>query len=162
MSIEGRKAEEGTLIKEKGSFHNLPSGESCLAPVEGTANGTFIVDASFLEKVDKPIKLTVKEGYVVDIRGGKTAAKLKKLLKSIGDKNAYNIAELGIGTNDKAKITGEILEDEKVLGTAHIALGNNISYGGKINVPIHLDGVFFKPTIFVDDKKIMENGKLLI
>ena len=73
-----------------------------------------------------------------------------------------NIAEFSIGTNEKAKITGITLEDEKVLGTAHIALGNNKSYGGKVDVPLHLDGVFYSPTIFVDKKKIMEKGKLLI
>ncbi|MCK4520976.1 MAG: aminopeptidase, partial [Nanoarchaeota archaeon] len=92
----------------------------------------------------------------------KEALKLKNILRKVKDKNAYSVAELGIGTNNKAKITGNILEDEKAMGTAHIALGNNKSYEGKIDVPIHVDGVFFKPTIIVDDKKIMENGKLLI
>jgi leucyl aminopeptidase (aminopeptidase T) len=152
MSIRSRKPLFGCLTNKKGSFHNLPAGECCLAPLEGSTNGVFVVDASFLGKVDKPIKVVVKDGFAISISGGKVASKLKKVLDSVKDKNAYNIAELGIGTN----------EDEKVLGTAHIAVGNNISYGGKIDVPIHLDGVFRKPTIFVDKKKIMENGKLLI
>jgi leucyl aminopeptidase (aminopeptidase T) len=162
MDIAGRFSDGGVLPNRKGSFHNLPSGEACLAPIEGTTNGTLIVDASFLEKVDKPINIKIVDGYAVSIEGGKTALKLKKALDSVKDKNAYAVAELGIGTNDKAKIIGKILEDEKVLGTAHIAFGNNKSYGGKIDVPIHLDGVFLKPTIFVDDIKIMQNGKLLI
>ena len=83
------------------------------------------------------------------------------VLDSVG-KEARNIAEFGIGTNDKAKITGNILEDEKVIGTCHIALGNNAGFGGKINVQLHLDGIIKKPTIWVDNKKIMENGKFLI
>ena len=162
MGIKGRKLFFGCLCNKKGSFHNLPSGETCLAPLECTTNGVLIVDASMagVGKVSS-LKIIVKDGFAVDIIG-KKSGKLKKVLDSVKDKNAYAIAELGIGTNDKAKITGKILEDEKVLGTAHIALGNNKSYGGKIDVPIHIDGVFRKPTIWVDNKKIMDNGKLLI
>lgn len=164
MSIEGRKCFGGAgIYHEKGAFGNLPAGEACLGPVEGTTNGVFIVDASIggIGKVDKPIKVDVKGGYAVKIEGGKSAEKLRNMLKGLG-KEAYNIAELGIGTNDAAKISGNVLEDEKVLGTAHIALGNNLYYGGHVDVPIHTDGVFFKPTIWLDDKVIMEKGKLLI
>jgi len=68
---------------------------------------------------------------------------------------------LGVGTNPKAKITGNVLEDEKVFGTAHIALGNNTAFEGKVDVPVHVDGVFTKPTIFLDKKKIIEKGVFL-
>ena len=77
-------------------------------------------------------------------------------------KNAYKIEEFGIGTDPKAKLSGIVLEDEKVKGTVHFALGNDLSYGGKNNVPIHLDGVIRKPTIIVDKKTIMKNGKFII
>jgi leucyl aminopeptidase (aminopeptidase T) len=73
-----------------------------------------------------------------------------------------NIAELGIGTNHEASVSGNILEDEKVMGTIHVAFGNNISMGGTCNVGIHIDGVVTKPTVFIDQKKIMDNGSLLI
>ncbi len=135
-----------------------------MAPQEGTSNGIFIIDKSIagLGEVDKPVKITVKDGFATKIEGGTSATQFLKMLESVNDKNAFNIAELGIGTNDKAKIIGNVLEDEKVLGTIHIALGNNTAFGGSIKVPIHIDGVISKPTIFVDNKKIMENGKLLI
>ena len=106
--------------------------------------------------------MIVKKGFVVDIQGGEEALELKKMLENFNNKKVYNIAELGIGTNDKAIISGNVLEDEKVLGTAHIAVGNNTAYGGKCNAPCHLDGVFRNPTIFADDKKIMEKGRLLV
>jgi len=77
-------------------------------------------------------------------------------------KEAYNIAELGIGTNDQAIVTGEILEDEKVMGTAHIALGNNISMGGTCNVGIHVDGVFLNPNIEIDGMVLLDKGILKI
>lgn len=151
------------IYNEKGRWGNLPAGEVCLAPVEETANGVFIADASFggIGTVDKDIIIEVKQGYASSIKGGESAEHLKEMLKKAG-KKAYNIAELGIGTNEKAQITGIALEDEKVLGTAHIALGNNLSYGGSVDVPLHLDGIFNKPTILVDNKQIMEKGKLLV
>ena len=77
-------------------------------------------------------------------------------------KGARNIAEFGIGTNDSAKLSGVLLEDEKVMGTVHLALGNNITMGGTFNVPIHLDGIIKKPTVYLDGKLLMKSGKLLI
>ena len=164
FSINDRKSfgRNSGLFTRKGAFGNLPTGEIFIAPVEGTANGTFIADASFagIGKLEKPIKIYVENGSVVKIEGDK-AEVLDGVLDSVG-KEARNIAEFGIGTNDKAKITGNILEDEKVIGTCHIALGNNAGFGGKINVQLHLDGIIKKPTIWVDNKKIMENEKFLI
>ncbi|MBW2977308.1 aminopeptidase [Candidatus Woesearchaeota archaeon] len=152
------------LYHEKGDWGNLPAGEAGMAPVEGKTEGVFVVDASMagIGKLKEPIKVIVKQGFVVDIQGGEEALELKKMLENFNDSKVFNIAELGIGTNDKAQITGNVLEDEKVLGTAHIAFGNNTAYGGRCDAPCHLDGVFKNPTIYVDDKKIMENGKLLI
>ncbi|MAG08428.1 leucyl aminopeptidase [Candidatus Woesearchaeota archaeon] len=149
---------------KKGKWGNLPDGEAYFAPLEGSSKGVFIVDASMagIGKLKEPVKIEVREGYATKIEGKEEAEKLKRLLQSFNDKSVYNIAELGIGTNDKAIITGIVLEDEKVLGTAHIAFGNNVSYGGSVNAPCHLDGVFFKPTIVVGNKKIMEDGKLLV
>ena len=165
FSIKGRKSigSEG-LFHKKGQSGNLPTGETFLAPVEGTANGVFIVDGSMaglgLVK-NAGLRIEVKNGYATKITGGAIAKNLSKMLDAVG-KNARNIAEFGIGTNDNAKLSGLILEDEKVMGTVHIALGNNVSMGGNVNVPIHLDGVMKKPTVYLDDKLLMENGKLLV
>lgn len=164
FSIKRRSAwgrDSGTYDR-KGSFGNLPAGEVFIAPVEGTANGIFIVDASYagIGKLKKPIKVKVKDGFAIDLNGYK-AKKLERLLDSVG-KDARNIAEFGIGTNPKAKISGNILEDEKVAGTCHIALGNNAGFGGDVDVQLHLDGIIKKPTIWIDKKKILNNDKLLI
>lgn len=165
FSINGRAA-----IASKGLFHakgesgNLPTGETFLAPVEGTAEGVFIVDGSMaglgLIK-NANILIKVKNGYATDIKGGASAKKLTAMLDKVSRK-ARNIAEFGIGTNDSAKLSGILLEDEKVLGTVHIALGNNVSMGGSVNIPIHLDGVIKKPTVYLDDKLLMKAGKLLV
>jgi leucyl aminopeptidase (aminopeptidase T) len=164
FSILGRGshgADSGRLL-EKGAFGNLPAGEAYIAPVEGTANGVFIADGSVggIGKV-ADVKVEVRKGFAVSISGSKST-EIKKRLDSVDDINAYNIAELGIGTNDKAIITGCTLEDEKVLGTCHIALGNSKSFGGQTDVPIHIDCVISAPTIWIDDLLLMEKGKLLI
>jgi len=166
INISGRKAQghESGIFTKKGDFGNLPEGETFIAPMQKGTNGIYVVDSSqsSIGKLKNPIKITVKEGFATRIEGKTEAKKLKKILDSVKDKNAFNVAEFGIGTNKKAKITGNILEDEKVFGTCHIALGKNSSFGGDVEVPIHLDGIIKKPTIFVDGKKIMEKGKLVI
>ncbi len=165
FSIEGRTAYASKgLFHAKGESGNLPTGETFLAPVENTANGVFVVDGSMagLGLIKKAnIKIEVENGYATKITGGTLASKLKKQLDSVG-KDARNIAEFGIGTNDSAKLSGILLEDEKVMGTIHIALGNNVSMGGSINVPIHLDGVVKKPTVWLDGNLLMKDGKLLV
>jgi aminopeptidase len=165
FSIAGRKAYASKgLFHAKGESGNLPTGEAYLAPVEGTANGVFLVDGSMaglgLIK-NSNIRIEVENGYATKISGGILAKKLNVMLDKVG-KDARNIAEFGIGTNDSAKLSGVLLEDEKVMGTIHIALGNNVSMGGSVNVPIHLDGVVKKPTVWMDSKLLMRDGKLLI
>ena len=88
----------------------------------------------------KPIRVEVKDGFAINISGGVQAKKLDATLNKYGQL-ARNIAEFGIGTNYKAKLSGVLLEDEKVMGTIHIALGDNKSMGGTVDIPIHLDGV---------------------
>ena len=153
------------LYHKKGSFGNLPAGEVGFAPIEKKTNGILVIDKTMagIGKLKKPIRMLIKNGFARKIEGGKEAHKLKRLLKNFKNNNVYNIAEFAIGTNYKARISGITLEDEKVFGTAHIALGDNTSYpGGKIKAPTHLDGVISKPTLIADNKKIMEQGILLI
>jgi leucyl aminopeptidase (aminopeptidase T) len=161
MNIKGRSPLRDTgLYHKRGEWGNLPAGEVCLAPVEGTTRGTLVID-SMGTIVTKPLKVTVKNGWAQKFVGP-DAAKLEEKLKA-ADENAYNIAELGIGTNPKARVTGAILEDEKVLGTVHVALGDNTSYvGGHTKSNIHLDGILFQPTVWVDKRQLLKNGKLLV
>jgi len=161
MSIEDRPPLRDTgLYHKPGDWGNLPAGEDCLAPVEGTTKGTLVID-SMGATVTHPLRVTIQDGWARKF-DGPDAAKLEDILKS-ADKNAYNIGELGIGTNPKARITGKVLEDEKVLGTVHIALGDNTSYaGGHTKSKIHLDGILFQPTVKVDKRLLMRQGRLLI
>ena len=162
INIEGRECHADTgLVHNPGDFSNLPAGEAYIAPVEGTANGIIVVDGAMVGKVKKPIKIVVEDGFATQITGDRSAEELEKLLEPFGQPGR-NIAELGIGTNHKAQIVGSVLEDEKVMGTVHMALGDNKSMGGNVSVQSHLDGILLKPTLWIDDKKIMENGELKI
>jgi leucyl aminopeptidase (aminopeptidase T) len=157
------------LLDKKGSFGNLPAGELFLAPDEGKTEGTLVIDGALagVGRVDRPIRITVNDGQGRKIAGGASAAGFRKMLAAASRKlkrpdNVYNIAELGIGLNPKAKLIGNPLEDEKVMGTVHVALGDNSTFGGKVQAGIHVDGILLKPTLTVGGKLVMEGGKLKV
>jgi aminopeptidase len=166
FSKKGRKALPDTgILTKKGSFGNLPAGEVFLAPVEGTANGRLILEWGPTRQLASPVTLTVRDGIVMDVSGeDEYALQLHKKLSERPENR--NIAELGIGTNDAAKRPDNILESEKILGTIHLALGDNSSFGGKVKTPFHQDFVFFKPTVtltYKDNSRqdILKTGRLL-
>jgi leucyl aminopeptidase (aminopeptidase T) len=164
LDISTRPSHEDTgLTHKKGEYTNLPAGEAYLAPLEGKAEGMLVVDGSMagIGLLHRPLIIEISKGYATKISGGPEASALKRLLKPFG-KPGHNIAELGVGTNYKAKVTGLVLEDEKVLGTIHIALGDNMSMGGKVHVASHLDGVVLSPTLEVDGKVILDGGRLTV
>ena len=157
FSIKGRVVENNNaVIRKRGAFSNLPDGEVSLSPEEGTANGIIAIDSAG-EYAKPRTKVLVMNGLAIDITNKN--CKLSEIFDKV--KNSRNIAELGIGTNKKAKFMRSILNDEKIFGTAHIAFGSNISYNGKIYSSVHIDVIQFKPTIWVDNKLIMRNGKLI-
>ena len=162
LSIGGREgiADDGDLTAP-GAFGNLPAGEGFIAPLEGRAQGRLVVDGSvWLGRLDDPLVLEFEDGYAVDI-SGEEAERFQSLLEPYG-REAFAVAELGIGTNEAARLTGNVLEDEKILGTIHLAVGDNHSFGGTIRVPSHQDGVVLAPTVTVDDDLVLHDGRLLV
>lgn len=162
IGVDGRqgRGRKGGIYDEPGAWGNLPCGEAFIAPVEETSTGKYVVDASHagVGRVEEPIVFDVEEGCVTKISGGREAAKLIKTLEGVGDPLAFNLAEFGIGCHPGAKIRGTTLEDEKSLGTCHLALGRNLPFGGTTDVGIHLDGVIRKPTVFLDKRLVLEEG----
>ncbi|MGC9310519.1 MAG: aminopeptidase, partial [Candidatus Aenigmatarchaeota archaeon] len=136
----GREVHLSDGIIREGDSINLPDGEVYFAPLENSVNGRIVVDGCAspdtegefgkIGQVTEPLVLTVKEGRVIKIEGGRHAEILKNSLKALNDSGAYQIAELGIGINPKAKLTQKILESEKAAGTVHFALGENCGFGG--------------------------------
>ncbi|WP_422447378.1 aminopeptidase [Thermoanaerobacterium sp. DL9XJH110] len=162
MNIEGRKGIESTgRYLEKGQSGNLPSGEAYIAPVEGSAEGKILVDGSIvgLGRLKSPILLEIRKGLLMDARGDGA----KEWLEMLGSSDAArNVAEFGIGTNPNAVLSGNILEDEKILGTIHVAFGSNNTFGGRVSAGVHLDAVVMNPTIYIDGRLILDKGRLVV
>jgi leucyl aminopeptidase (aminopeptidase T) len=161
LDLSGREAiPDAGELTEPGAFGNLPCGEGFISPVTG--NGTLVVDGSMagIGLVDEPVELVVEGGHLTSARGGQGMA-FMELLTVHGD-DGTNVAELGIGTNEKATLTGNILEDEKILGTCHVAFGASAGIGGSVQVPVHLDVVVTGPTVELDGEPLVREGKLLV
>jgi leucyl aminopeptidase (aminopeptidase T) len=149
---------EGCFSSGKECEVEVPGGEVYVAPLETSANGVLVNE--FRDYNIQNLKLYFKEGKVVNFEAKKGSNVFRNLLdKAEGDKD--KIAEFGIGINYGMKLTGYRIYDEKALGTAHIAIGNNIHLGGVNKASIHLDFVLNKPSIEVDNVPLMEKGKLL-
>src|SRR5262245_17384523 len=161
LDLSGRDAiPDAGELTERGAFGNLPCGEGFIAPADGW--GTLVVDGSIagVGRMEEPAELVVEGGHLTAARGGQ-GMELMDLLTAHGE-DGTNVAELGIGTNEKAILTGEVLEDEKILGTAHVAFGASAAIGGTIQVPVHLDCVVMKPTVELDGEAIVRDGELLV
>jgi leucyl aminopeptidase (aminopeptidase T) len=163
LTIEGRKAvpDNGELT-EPGAFGNLPCGEGFVSPRHDAGGGTLFVDGTIasIGIPGEPVELSVVDGALVGATG-EMGEELLRQLHAAGP-DGHRVAELGVGTNERAILTGELLEDEKILGTVHVAFGASAGIGGEIQVPVHLDCVVMKPTLTVDGREVIREGELLV
>jgi 2,5-dihydroxypyridine 5,6-dioxygenase len=165
MELCGRKGKAQTGFADRpGTFSGLPDGESTVAPKEGTTQGC-IVNPYIIDKigqVDEPFRMEIKDGFIVNVEGGKQAARLLDLFEK-SDPNARRAAsQFALGMNPDCRVIPDTKEVSKRLGTLHVAMGDNISLGGTVQSGLHIDIVILNPTVWLDDKKILENGKLFI
>ena len=162
---QGRHAEgDDGLLAADGAFGNLPAGEAYLAPLEGESHGTMVIEWGPTARLTSPLTLTIADGQVVRIDGDDPLRKRLEV-KFAENPNCRNLAELGIGTNDKASRPDNVLEAEKILGTIHLALGDNTGFGGTVAAPFHEDYVFYQPTVTLvlpdgSQEIIIDNGSL--
>ncbi len=164
--IEGRVANVLTNIPEPGELAPVPDIEVNVVPVTGSAEGTLIADASVpylgIGILEEPIVCSVREGYIVEMTGGAQADLLRQHLESFGDRHCFNVAELGVGLNPNARLTGEMLEDEGVMGTIHIGIGTSHTLGGEVVAPTHYDLIMWQPTIAVDGRVVQRDKEVLV
>ena len=158
LDVSDRKwiLDDGDYSKPK-KFGNLPAGSIYIAPKENNVEGKVVFNS--FKGLGEGI-LTIKNGKAIEFRG-ELGEKLKATLLPHGDP-AFTVAAFGIGTNPNAKVTGNTLEDEKALGSVFLAFGRNVDIGGQNDAPIHEEVIILEPTLEVDAKPIMVNGKLLI
>jgi leucyl aminopeptidase (aminopeptidase T) len=150
------------LLHTPGKYGNLPAGEAFLAPLEGTTQGVLIAEWSQTDRLAKPLALWVRDGLLHEVEGSGPAAELLRRKIRENPLNA-NVAELGVGTNPGAKRPDNILESEKILGTVHVAFGDNLGFGGTVSTPFHQDYVVFKASLTAQlpggrEKAILRDG----
>jgi leucyl aminopeptidase (aminopeptidase T) len=160
LSLDGRTAicDDGNL-QAPGAFGNLPAGEAYIAPCENKANGRIVFDGSLSEwgMLKRPLTVVLEEGRAINIEGGAAGRWLLETLDA-GGPNGRVIAELGIGTNAGAVVSGLVLEDEKAAETLHFAFGGNTNIGGENRASVHLDAVVLKPRVELDGVVILDHG----
>ncbi|MEK6711533.1 MAG: leucyl aminopeptidase [Nitrospinota bacterium] len=162
----GRRANELTDIPGPGEIAPVPTIEVNFAPLEGTAEGTLVVDASIpflgVGPLREPIALRVERGFVTKVEGGgEQGRRFEAGVSAHGDPNCWNVAEFGIGLNPNARITGRALMDEGVMNTAHVAIGTSRMLGGAVTAAAHYDMVFWEPTLEIDGKIVYRGDKIL-
>jgi leucyl aminopeptidase (aminopeptidase T) len=142
------------LVHAPGEFSNLPAGEVFVSPE--TANGTYVVDGTMMPHglLDAELRFEVEDGYVTHISDDAVREQVEEGAASVG-RDAYNLAELGIGTNvGVSELMGSVLLDEKAAGTVHVAIGDDASIGGDTEAPLHLDGIVRDPTVYADGEEV--------
>ncbi len=157
VRLDGRTAVPITgMARQPGERTGCPDIEAFIAPIEGTAEGVVVVDASasIAGVLDDPITVTIEQGRAVTIVGGSQIGQIAEALENAGIPEVFVLAELAFGLNPEGIIRGVIVEDEGVAGTGHIALGSNIHFGGANNAPLHLDFVFRQPRLWLDDHEV--------
>lgn len=166
LSIRGRGANVLTNVPAPGELGPVPDIEVNVVPVTGSPQGRLVADASVpylgIGLLAEPILCDIQGGLVTGIDGGAQAAVLRAELESYGDPACFNVAELGIGLNPNARLTGEMLEDEGVLGTIHVGIGTSHTLGGEVVAPTHYDLLMWEPTIEVDGQVIQRGREILV
>ena len=167
MDLSGRKGNAHPGIARKpGQFTTVPNIEASTSPVEGKTEGILVGDGSIpyydIGVLKEPVYMTVKEGRVVDIKGEAQAETISGIMAAQDDPNVYNIAQLAFGMNPKCVMSGIMLDDEGVYGTAHIGIGTSTLLGGKIKTKMHFDILMWKPTLELDGKVVLKEGEWLI
>jgi aminopeptidase len=161
LDLTGRQGipDDGDLTAP-GSFGNLPCGEGFVAPLSGEGTVATRSLASIGLVQGHPALLTIEGGRLTQAAGPE-GERLYELLTGAGEQGT-NLAELGVGTNDRARLTGNILEDEKILGTVHVAFGASAGIGGTVAVPIHLDVVVTDATLTIGDTTVLDAGRYVL
>ncbi|RLJ70759.1 leucyl aminopeptidase (aminopeptidase T) [Hydrogenivirga caldilitoris] len=164
FSVKGRKGIADTgLFHNPGEFGNLPAGEAFTAPIETEAYGRLVILYAPDRELERPITMKFIDGGVESIEGFEDYRYfIEDIFKKMPE--ARFIAEFGVGTNPKASRPDNLLEAEKILGTVHVAIGDNHTFGGLNKVGFHTDYVVFKPTVLIGgkgwEKKLLLKGEL--
>lgn len=143
----------------------FPDGEAGISPVESTSDGTVVCDIAMLAagigRVDAPVTIRIAKGRITEITGGRSAEQFRRFIEQFGDDAAYELAEVSVGMNPKIKLTGN-KADKKSAGTAHVGFGANTDTAGVNHSKLHMDGVLDKPTLRIDGRLVVDDGRIVV
>ena len=163
------KLDDNGICNRPRMLTNLPAGKVFILPKEGTMNGTIVIDGSWDSTlIDEPVEFIVEDGTVIDVKGGSLAATIRqsygevaKKLKTKDRESVWTVAEFGFGMNPNARLVGNVLEDEKRMGSCYFSIGDNSGLGGSSNAGIHISGVLAEPSVWLDDTCLTESGEFM-
>ena len=162
-SARGRRGNALCGVVEKGEFSTVPTIEANVSPLEGTAEGVIVADASIpylgIGVLEEPVRCLVEHGRIVSISGGRQAETLRADLEAKRDPNVFNVAEMGVGLNPCCRFCGFMLEDEGVRGSVHIGIGTSITLGGTVRAACHYDLIMTGATVVADGRTLLKNGE---
>jgi leucyl aminopeptidase (aminopeptidase T) len=165
------KLDDSGICNRPRMITNLPAGKIFVMPKEGSMNGRIVIDGSWdASLLEEPIEFVIEDGLVIDVLGGSIAANIRQefgeassRIKNKKDRElVWTVAEFGMGMNEEARLIGNVLEDEKKLGTCYFALGDNSNLGGHSDVGIHVSGVLKLASVWLDDNQILDNGNFIV
>lgn len=164
-SVEGRPGRVlHGLAREDGDYMAPPDIEAGTAPVETSSEGIVVVDADLLfmgrGPLPSPVVLRFEAGELTGVEG-EESGRLHEMLGRCADERMANLAEVSMAFNPSGRVCGVAMETESSRGTAHIALGNSIAYGGTVDAVAHLDCVMRDATLELDGRPVMVAGELV-
>lgn len=142
-------------------------GQISVAPDFGSIQGTIVFDGSLVPPVgllEGPIRLDVDQGVIKQVEGGKQAKVFKKWLREFNDPQMFKLAHISYGFNPGAKLTGNILEDERVWGATEWGIGNvgpSLLPPDGISAPSHCDGICLNSSVWLDGKAVTKEGEVV-
>ncbi len=146
---------------EPGLEAAFSDGEVSQMPNEGAASGRIVVDGPIAHLGEgPPVVLEIEGGRVARVHGDdQRATELRRIVEAIP--RADNVAEVGIGLNAACRRNGDFEEEKKARGNVHIAIGDNVFYGGTVHCAVHMDMVLYRPSVWLDDRPVVDGGTVL-
>ncbi len=158
VSVEGKSwiTEDTGLCRERGDFATFPAGELLVPPVNGSAEGSLLVDVFLQHPLRAPATVTLREGYAVRISGAQAA----ESAMDAGGHEGRHVSRLGIGFNPQASLNASPLEAQKALGALHVGFGDNRTLGGDVQAGAEVDAILRGVTLEADGRLLMERGRV--
>jgi leucyl aminopeptidase (aminopeptidase T) len=166
FSLDGREGFALLQTAHKSGEHcACPGGEATICPVRGSASGVlvspFCIEHKDLGQITAPMRIEVKAGLAVSASGSPEGERFWAILDEAGEL-AKNVAEFAFGTNGACRKRVTVREAKKAMGTCHMAFGDSQSLAGEVNTPLHVDMIYDRPTVWLDDEMVMKDGNILI